>query len=282
MADTKQAAAKAAEREVRYVFPLSGPPLPERKFSFTDSQRGDIRRLVPRRLSDAEFASFVHELEYQSKLHWALKARLRVPDSAIKATLLIERKRITGVRKALKHLRDTEDLADYLRNFVQQPFTEEQYWQSVVRAGTLPEKGAPINAKPDDENFKQELQKALELAHVQAAAEGRTTLRKVSIEDLLDAADDSLSKIDEILGRALALLTSMPRKGGRPRDVWRESLVTRLADVYAKYFRQEPTATADNDFHRLVDVAFNAVDWPQSDRRRLILAALKQRRGAKT
>jgi len=55
-----------------------------------------------------------------------------------------------------------------------------------------------------------------------------------------------------------------------------------LADLYAQFFGRQPTATADNDFHRLVDVVFNALGWPQSGRRRSILYTLKRRKGAET
>jgi len=284
MADKKirRAFALARQGQVRLVLPLAGPPLPPREFSFTESQRSDLRRLAPRRLDGVEFASFVAEVEFQAAVHWAFKARIRLSPSAITSTLRAEAKRIAYARAALKRLGANQDIAGYMQYWVRQPFTDEEYRESVVNAGRLPAKGVPIHAKPGDSNFEDELRNALKTAQLQAEAEGRIPLRKISINELLSKADESLATIDEIVRRALAALEAAPRQGGRPRDIWRQGLIFRLADLYASFFKREPTATADNDFHQLVDVVFNALGWPQSDARRMILFALKHRKGAKT
>lgn len=275
MADIKE---NRTSSVASYVIPLAGPTLPDRKFSFTDAQRRDLRQLLPRRLAAPESASFVREVEGQADLHWRFRARLRLSDSGIQAKLGDERKRIAEAREALKHLRDSADLADYLQLFVDQRFTMEEYWDSVVRAGKLPAKGVRIHANPSDREFEN----ALKQTHMRAEAEGRVRLRKISVEELLQAADDSLRKIDQILGRALTVLRTKRRKGGRRRDVWRESLVARLVDVYVKYFKHDPVSEENNDFHRLVNVAFDAIDWPKSGRRRLIREALKKRMSTRT
>jgi len=284
MADKKirRTAVPPAQGGVRLVFPMAGPPLPHRDFSFTDSQRSDIRRLAAKRLNNTEFANFVAEVEFQAEIHWALRARLRLSRSAIESAFRAESRRIANATKALRHLRTTADLAHYLQHCVEQPHTAEEYAQSVVNSGRLPDKGVPIHAKPDDANFEQELRSALKQAQMQAEAEGRVPLRKISISELLHGAENSLFQIHAILGRALSALSSTQRQVGRPPDVWRESLIFRLADLYAGFFGHEPTATADNDFHRFVDVAFDALGWPQAGRRRAILFTLKRRKGAET
>jgi len=282
MADKKirHAAVPRPQGGVRLVVPLAGPPLPHRDFSFTDSQRSDLRRLVSKHLKNAEFANFIDEVQFQAGIHWAFRARLRLSKAAIESAFRAESRRIATAAKALRHLRTTADLRDYLQPCVEQPHTAEEYVQSLVNAGRTPEKGVPILAKPGDANFEQELRNALKQAQMQAEAEGRVPLRKILISELLHDAENSLFQIHEILGRALAALGLTERQVGRPPDVWRESLISRLADVYAGFFGRQPTATADNDFHRLVDVVFDALGWPQPGRRRAILFTLKRRKGA--
>jgi hypothetical protein len=279
MADTRQPG--APENEVSFVFPLSGPPFPQRKLSFTDSQRSDLRRIIQGRLDESNFADFQREVEGLGSLHAAFKARVRLSEPAIEAALVAERKRIIGAREALKHLAQSADLRDYLQPCVQQPFTPEEHWQSVIKAGTPPERGVPVPG-PDSPSFELGLEDALKRAHAQAEADGRIRLRTLTIEELVSTADQSLRTVEEVLDRAITALGSQKRRGGRPREIWHESLVSRLADAYAKYLGAEPTSTADNDFHRLVDLVFDAVGWSRADCHLLVVMVLKERKGTKT
>ena len=281
MSDARRTLRPSAGKGFRLIGPLAGPALNLRPVVFNESQRRAIRRAMPVPLDDRTFSQFIQEAEHDAALHVAFRQRTRLSEAAIMHRFLIYNPHLARAATTLKRLKANADLADYLQPFVRQPFTEEEYWQSIVKSATTPAKGVPINVVPGDDDFERALKEVHDKATAHAKAEGRLPLERVSIEELLAAAETSLKQIEDIVNRALFVLRRQPRKGGRGRDAWRMGLISRLATIYEKCVGRPPSSTANNDFHRLVKIIFDALKWPPPDHR-MIIKVLKTLKGAKT
>lgn len=279
MADVRRTRKSVPLEARRVIVPLSGPRLNLQPFTFSESQRHALRQILRGLLDDSEFSAFTAEIEYNAAIHTAFRQRPRLSQAVIAQRLSIYKSQMTRAVSVLTRLQSNADFADHLQLFVRQPFTEEEYSQALVRAATTPAKWIRFDAAPDDENLERALAEAKNRATEQARAEGRLPPKRIFVIDLLLDAHKSLAQIEDILNRALVALHSQRRKGGRHRDVWRAGLVLRLADLYQRFTGRLPTATADNDFQRLVETVFDALEWPMPDRR-LLLSALKTLRGA--